>query len=116
LDFGDFKDEERVTNNNIAKTLGSAINVRMGGEYALGSLRFRGGYNMYGSPYTASTTPRTGFSAGIGLREQRFFIDAAYTSGIVKDTYIPYTSPTNQQEVANKSKQSLILVTLGYKF
>jgi hypothetical protein len=115
-DVENFKDFERESNASISSTLKSAINLRMGAEYALGSLRFRGGYNLYGSPYSASSTPRTAFSAGIGLREQRFFIDAAYTLGTVKDTYIPYTNLTNQQEVANTAKQSLILVTLGYKF
>ncbi len=112
----EYKDLENSANAVISSTLGSALNVRMGGEVALGSIRFRGGYNMYGSPYAKSSTPRTGFSAGIGLREQRFFIDAAYTSGIVKDTYIPYAVNTNQQEVSNSAKRSLILVTLGYKF
>jgi hypothetical protein len=111
-----FKEDERITNASIASTLKSAINVRMGAEYALGSLRFRGGYNMYGSPYSASSTPRTAFSAGIGLREQRFFIDAAYTLGSLKDTYVPYTALANVQAVANTTKQSLILVTFGYKF
>jgi hypothetical protein len=112
----EYKDLENSANAVISSTLGSALNVRMGAEYALGSVRFRGGYNMYGSPYAKSSTPRTGFSAGIGLREQSFFIDAAYTSGIVKDTYIPYAVNTNQQEVSNSAKRSLILVTLGYKF
>ncbi|MEM1217578.1 MAG: hypothetical protein AAGH79_01640 [Bacteroidota bacterium] len=126
---------QQNTNRAIANIYQSAINIRIGGEYALQMLRFRLGAILSGTPYADTYIQenpnirgigdtRLTYSAGLGLRQERFFLDLAIRLADQEGTYEPYSIsadyaasnniPTNS--VTTNSLQSHLLLTFGYKF
>lgn len=126
---------QQNTNNQIASIYQSAINLRLGGEYALKMLRFRAGVAVSGTPYADNYIQenpnikgigdtRTTYSVGVGIRQERFFMDFAFRFAEQEGTYEPYSIsadyaannniPTNS--VTTNSLQNHLLFTFGYKF
>lgn len=98
----------------------AASNIRVGGEIRLDPLAFRLGYALYGSPFhdgENKNASRTSFTAGIGYRENNYFIDIA-------DVYTKYTTydflynPTglNLNSVKNEFVNSSFMLTFGFRF
>ncbi|MBT32637.1 MAG: hypothetical protein CMO01_23490 [Thalassobius sp.] len=84
----DFDGDNEVT-KDIYKSI---INFRVGGEYRMDMLRFRGGFAYYGDPYAADD--RLGndvmsFTVGTGLRKKDFYTDLA----VVANTYTSEVRP-----------------------
>ncbi len=114
---GDIEYEGEL-NQQIADQLTSGLNIRLGGEYAMNRLRFRGGYTISQSAYDKGEASGVlSLGAGAWLSES-VFLDAAYrqqTTG--EQQYAPYIlngQPT--QNVTQSDSRSQILVTLGFKF
>ena len=117
LRFTDFRDAERDANQLIAQNLKSAINVRVGGEYAYDIFRFRAGLGLQQSPLTNDDTVNPSLSFGLGIREQSVFIDFAYRYRSVKESYTPYrTSEAPMQLIDNDIRRSYIAATIGFRF
>jgi len=96
---------EAELNTQIGENFKSAVNVRLGGEFAYEKLRLRAGYGLIGSPYVEGDSFYNSFSAGIGLRQRSFYMDLGYRRSVFGETYVPYVTfdkETNpQQEVLN---------------
>ncbi len=128
-------DFQQNTNRQIASIYQSAINLRLGGEYALKMLRFRAGVALSGTPYADSYIQenpnirgigetRQTYSLGVGLRQDRYFVDFAFRFADRESTYEPYSIsadyaasnniPTNS--VTTNSLQNHLLFTFGYRF
>lgn len=108
---------EQELNDQIGRELGSAINFRLGGEFAWNILRLRAGYGIMGSPYLDNDEYRSAISVGAGVREKSFFIDLAYRHTSDSGTYSPYlTSNAPEQTVAIDESKGKFMLTFGVKF
>ena len=112
----DAENEERV-NEEIDKNFTSAINIRLGGEYALKNFRIRAGFGLNGTPYAANNITNSSYSLGVGYRLQNFFVDLGYRKSLFEEEYVPYqTIAATQQLVNNSFNNDDILLTMGFKF
>jgi len=114
----DDKDFEIDLNNQISRGFQSAVNLRLGGEYALNKLRFRGGYVLSGTPFADTNEFNNALSLGLGVRERNFYVDFAYRRAWFEEGYIPYllSDPDQEQFVTNDVVNSHFLITAGFKF
>lgn len=112
------EDYEIDLNQQVGQTLSSAVNLRIGGEYAHENLRFRAGYGISGTPYADSDITNNSYSLGFGIRERSFYIDFAYKYFKVSEGYIPYllANPEEEQYVSNDVANTRIIMTAGFKF
>ncbi len=107
-------------NKTILTKYTAAGNLRIGGEIRFDPLSFRAGYALYGSPFKSGenmNAHRSSYTAGIGFRENNYFIDFAYV--LTKYTeysylYDPTAAPLNS--VKNNFTTSGFMLTLGVKF
>lgn len=106
-------------NTTIDAVYSSASNIKVGGELKMGPVYFRGGYSFYGSPYATDQpnvdSNRSVYSAGIGLRNRFFFIDAAYSYYSQDSNYYMYTIPVVDPSL-NTSNGNTAQLTLGFRF
>ncbi|MBK8388451.1 MAG: hypothetical protein IPL23_03820 [Saprospiraceae bacterium] len=105
-------------NNEISQVLGSAVNLRLGTELALGKLRLRVGTERAKSPYVDQESRITTNSFGFGFRENNFFLDFGFQKRSFKDSYLPYyLNDASQNPIANvESSKNRVVVTAGFKF
>jgi len=104
-------------NNTIQNTLTSANNLRFGTEWKYGVFAFRAGTSFYGSPYKNETTrgARMIYSGGIGIHEQNYSLDFAFSHQLSKDDYYLYDSSlVSAAKITSSSNQ--FLMTLGMRF
>ena len=93
-------------------------NLRIGTEWRLNPMTIRGGFAYYGSPYkrgTGNDGSRIDYSAGIGFRDENFFLDFAYVLSQTSENYYFYDASKIGPSV-NDMKSSSVLMTLGFKF
>ena len=108
---------EKEVNDDIAKQFTSAINLRIGGEYALKNFRLRAGFGLNGTAYAVKDITNTNYSLGIGYRLRKFYIDLAYRKSITEEERIPYNTLVAQKQLSiNDFRNDQILLTLGFKF
>ena len=104
-------------NNAIRVKYVEGSNIRVGTEWRLQNISLRGGLAYYSNPFKSNTGnngERMDYAAGIGFRDQNFFLDFAYVYSQNKDSYYFYDASIAMPSV-NTSKSSSILVTLGIK-
>ncbi len=116
-DPGDAAYEDEL-NDNIADQFDSALNIKIGGEYAYNMYRFRAGYGIYGTPYAEDTVVNNAFSLGLGYRKDKFYLDLAFRRLLIDEGYIPYrlSDSSNEQLVSNSIKNDRVVLTFGFKF
>jgi hypothetical protein len=110
-----FSDENRAITNSYAGT----HNIRVGTEWRYAIFSFRAGMNYFTSPYKNEINDgqRLGFSGGIGLRQNRFFVDLAYAyTGRDEDYYLYNSGDIFTNPARNTIKTHTVLMTLGMKF
>lgn len=115
----DLQDFEDQLNTDIDNQLTSAINLRIGGEYAIKQFRLRAGYSNAGAfRDEIGQEALQSISGGLGFRGEYFYIDAAYRRSSVEETYSPYRMiiPEDGQIVNNTNNNSKFMLTLGFKF
>jgi hypothetical protein len=106
-------------NGEIDNQLGSATNIRLGTEVAYNGLRFRVGYSISTSPYINDSDKFTAWSAGLGFRADKFFLDFGYRRRNTQEGYNPYVvlDQENRDPLANiDSEYGRMVATLGFKF
>ncbi len=114
--FDGFSEDEREVNQTTKDNLSNALQVRLGAEYAYGIFRFRGGFGMQQAPVVDDDTFYNTISAGLGIRQQRFFIDFAYQRQAVNNTYTPYlTFDAPQQFVDTDNTNERFVLSIGFK-
>jgi hypothetical protein len=122
------------TQNDDVSNYQAVNNLKIGAEVKLiGDFVVRGGLGLYGSPYKSSdmsSTKSTSYSAGIGYRAQRFYIDLAYVLVKYPEKYLLYTwseknnlptniptyTDTNPQIVNIDHQLNRVVATIGFKF
>lgn len=109
---------EEEVNGEIGGFYTSALNIKLGGEYAYNKFRFRVGYGIYGTPYADGDNTNTALSLGVGIRLNQFYTDLAFRRMMQDEVYSPYVTvdPGRQQFVNNSINQDRVALTLGFKF
>ena len=114
---GDYPEYETEVNNEIEEYLGTALNLKLGGELALNKFRIRAGYNLHGSPHFNDDSFANSISGGIGIREDRFYMDLGLSRTSSEDGYLPYvTEDAPEQLVNTNSINNDLILTVGFKF
>jgi long-subunit fatty acid transport protein len=111
-------DYEQELNNRIDDELASALNIRLGGEFALMDFRFRGGYALYAAPFEAGADDPTGaLSVGAGYRGENVYVDMAYRRSMGERNYEPYAVDASPQPVVETEElRNRFMLTFGFKF
>jgi hypothetical protein len=105
-------------NTTIRRNYTSTGNLRVGGEVRFDPIAIRAGYAMYGSPFKTGENKdavRSSYSAGIGYRQEHYFIDFAY----VLTRYSEYSylySHKNATPVKNDFKNASYMLSVGVRF
>jgi hypothetical protein len=89
FDQGDLNDE----NEAIQTMYKSVINYRVGGEFRTGAFRIRAGYNYLNNPLKDSeelNRAKSTYSAGVGFRKKKFYIDMSVLYSTYNGVRIPY--------------------------
>ena len=106
-------------NNQINNELASAYNYNVGAELAYNRWRVRTGVIFQSSPFDVDSGESSNiYSAGLGYRGNKIFIDAAWRGSKDTEAYIPYdvsNSARLQQVDIDKSLNKLVF-TVGFKF
>lgn len=111
----DFQDE----NNAVKDAYVKAHNLRFGTEWRFGALSLRGGYSISDNPYRYGTNSTMNtYSAGIGIRDKRFFVDLAWAMNDMDDEYQLYSSPLDAEVASSFTKinNNMFLMTFGIRF
>lgn len=113
-------------NEDLAAEMHSTGNLRLGAEVRMGSLYLRGGYSHSGSSFAPGTlnedASSNGYSAGLGFRQDKFYIDLAMVWLNSYEAYMMYPddsrqSPEYTSDPVNLNiKDKYLSVTLGLKF
>ena len=111
------KNLERDLNKSIDNNYKQAVNLRVGGEYAMDAFRLRLGAGFYGSAIEDDKSVKKIFSTGVGYRADDFFVDLAYRYSVGKEGYSPFQGDFMKPNGAVlNTKKSTISFTLGFKF
>jgi hypothetical protein len=109
-----------AANAAIQSKYKAASNIRIGGELRLLPIILRGGFALYGSPYTAgvdNSATRLYITGGIGYRDPGdvFFVDLGVVTTTEKSNYYFYDQ-TLVNPVHNVSKVVNVLFTCGFRY
>ncbi|MCF8233388.1 MAG: hypothetical protein K9G67_04415 [Bacteroidales bacterium] len=106
-------------NDAIQAKYTSTHNIRLGTEWRYGPFSIRGGYAIYGSPYSNNSNDgeRNYYSFGLGYREKVFFADLAWVHESSEEDYYLYGY---EDITVNPSKlesmTDLFMLTFGFRF
>lgn len=110
-------------NNTINAKYDAAHTFRIGTEWRYQNISFRGGVSYMTSPLKTTATfgdsdySKSGFSAGIGFKENNFFIDLGYLYSHSNQYYQPYTLANEYVPgVKNGVNTHNVTITCGFKF
>lgn len=108
-------------NQEIKTTYASVVNVRVGGELRVKSLRFRAGMGYMPDPSKnigdGVDRKFTSASGGLGYRGKNFYVDLALIRGWGKNAYTPYTVQNNPSPMLRYNQSSTSVVsTIGFNF
>jgi hypothetical protein len=107
-------------NNSIKEMLKTASNIRLGAELRLNNVYLRGGYSYYGKVFKPVEDNKdlnyNNLSFGIGMRQQKFFFDMAYTARYSTRKYYMYNDPGYLESTTIKNLVNTFVTTLGFKF
>ncbi|MFD1139991.1 hypothetical protein ACFQ4C_02690 [Larkinella insperata] len=97
-DNNEFKSDVK---QSVQSTYNNAVNFRVGAEVRAGFLRFRGGVAYLPDPYKQAyrdiDRDKLLVSAGVGVRNDRFFTDLSGTYNTFKTVYSPYSQSPSAQ-------------------
>lgn len=110
-------------NETISEAFRPTHNLRLGGEFKMNNIAFRGGYGIYLSPYEKGqmndNSNYSVISAGVGLRESSFFLDFGYSLSTLKENEFLYYyagMPTESEASKNNYNNSSFKITFGFRF
>lgn len=112
-----FQSAEDEVNATIRDQLSKALTIRTGAELAIQKFRVRGGVELDQSPYAGDNSFDPTYSAGLGFREDKFFIDLAFQYFQREEGLLPYVvdeamQPFVLKEISNKR----LFLTLAYRW
>lgn len=107
-----------ATNQSITNKYQNAVNVKLGGEYAYESFRFRGGYARMGNPIKDSDGYADNrISVGMGVQEKDWAFDFGVVKSFTQDSYVPYkVTGASANAVNSNTNGTMLVLTLTSKF
>lgn len=114
-----FKDE---TKSEVQDLYRNVVNARVGGEYRAGIFRARLGLAYLSDPskekFDDIKRDKLIYSAGLGVRMNRFFADIAGTFSSFQSAYTPYVLQNQQDYSSAKidNKITNVVLTVGFLF
>jgi len=111
-------------NSDQNKTIKSGFQqqhvIRAGGEIRLNPIVLRAGYAIHSNPYNdnITTLEKSTISAGLGIREQSYFIDFGYFISQYTEEFFQYYNLTGNRESAvnyDLARQGFMM-TVGFRF
>jgi hypothetical protein len=113
--------EQRYTdevNRNIRNQFRSVWNYRIGGELAFSKVRLRGGIGIERNAFENETAVNNTASAGIGYRENNFFMDLGIRFSSYEEGYLPYTVTDISLDPNSviSTRRTRAQMTFGFKF
>ncbi len=105
-------------NREIESYLGTVLNLRLGGELAIGKIRLRAGVQQGQDPISANNESIYTTSFGIGVRDENFFLDLGVRRRNSVEGYVPYVLLDQSREsvVNTDLVNTKLVVTAGFKF
>jgi hypothetical protein len=107
-------------NNVISDLYRDVVNVRVGAEFREDIFRLRLGYSLQPDPYRFNSSINRSIqtiTGGVGIRQEKFFIDLAFVQAHTEGRRIPYTVPgLPSPEASLKIKNTTIMATVGFPF
>lgn len=106
-------------NSDIQNQYQSTVNLRFGAEGRFDVFRVRLGYARYGDPYKADTNNervQNFYTAGAGLRQGNFFLDAAVMYTTYDRLYTPYNLGGLEPLIKVNNTRYTTAVTAGVTF
>ncbi|MBK8052054.1 MAG: hypothetical protein IPK35_01915 [Saprospiraceae bacterium] len=105
-------------NRDIQRRLGTATNLRLGSEVGYKNLRVRAGYSFERTAFNADDFYNNKISAGIGFREDNFFIDLGIRVAQYSEGYNPYVVLDSKLDPLSviDTRRTRMALTLGFKF
>ena len=107
-------------NANIQARYRNTVNLRFGAEGRFDVFRVRLGYARYGDPYQGDTNSERAqnfYTAGAGVRQGNFFLDAAAVYTTFNQVYTPYALGNGLQPVIKVNNNRFITnLTAGVTF
>ena len=106
-------------NSDIQSRYTNALNLRFGAEGRFDVFRVRAGYARYGDPYKADANGERAqnfYTAGAGLRQDNFFIDAAAVYMTANQQYSPYTIGGLEPVIKSNITRYTTTITAGVLF
>jgi len=94
-----------------------ATNIKLGTEWRFQPFSIRGGYALYGSPYSNELNDgsRENYSLGFGIRDEGFYIDFAYILSKVSEDYYLYSGDLTEATQTTLTAHAF-QTTLGFRF
>ncbi|NOU48862.1 MAG: hypothetical protein HOO86_17630 [Bacteroidales bacterium] len=117
--LGSVDDNFNDVNNAIRHNFSSSTNLRFGTEWRYSNLAFRGGYAIYGNPYTGDLDlgATKSISLGIGYQEEGFGLDFAYVHATTEQDYYLYSSENYTTNATNQTiDRNNFVMTARFKF
>jgi len=102
-------------NHDIKTSYQSTANIHAGGELKLDNVFVRGGYSIQGNPQKSLESTKT-ISGGLGVRFEKFYIDATYTNVTGSQAMSPYVLATNTPQANLDKTYNNAFLTVGFKF
>jgi hypothetical protein len=111
-------------NDDIKYYYKNVVNYRIGAEGRLDVFRVRAGYNIQDNPYKRNFNAGgniTTLSAGVGVKLQKFFVDATWLSSRYNSSYSPYSVQDEDGDLVGptarlKNTINSAMLTVGFSF
>lgn len=107
-------------NSGIKEIFKSTSNLRLGAEFRLNNIYLRGGYSYYGKAFKPGEVNKdlayNTLAFGIGMRQQNFYFDLAYTALSTTSKYFMYDDPPYLQTASISTAKNTFAATMGFKF
>lgn len=104
--------------NDVKRQYQNVLNYKVGGEYRIQNIHLRAGLSYYADPYKQTfdklDRTRTIYSAGVGYRTDKFYVDVAGLYGKSNSAYAPYvlnnTDDYASAKISNATSQVVLSV------
>jgi len=102
-------------NHDIRASYQSTANIHAGGELKLDQVFIRGGYGIQGNPQKGVESTKT-ISGGLGVRFEKFYVDATYTNVKGSQAAYPYILATATPQANLDKTYNNAYLTVGFRF
>ena len=102
-------------NQVILANYQSVVNYRMGAEFRMDNIRFRGGYAFYPDPVDLGND-RDYVTFGVGYKTSDYYLDLAVINSNSQQLYSPYSWSGADMNVRSDVRMTQIGITAGFNF